>query len=301
MAFPKKDYILAASYSLRINSYDFESGLLIDEFMLPQLQANCVVPLVNEPGFMVGSYSSIFGYDLRAGSTQTPYVLVGHEGNVTGISVNHDILYSCGEDYFINGWDLREREMILELESRSQPNAVLTTTDNNIIITCGEEGEVETWDIRMCATTHRYTDIRSPIRSMDMSPNGNFFLAACHNGVVVGFNYRYGTITEKYRVNANNTCQTSIKISPDARTFATAASDNTAKIFSLETGELIHNLDHGKSKDWIWGVGYTSDSSTLVTGGSNCLIQGWDTKTGELKKKFPPLMKGISCIAMLNC
>ncbi len=83
-----------------------------------------------------------------------------------------------------------------------------------------------------------------------------------------------GTIREhKYRIS-------SLAITPDNKKFASASSDNTVKIWNLETGELIHNLtDHSSD---VNSIAITPDGKILVSGSSDSTVKFWDIETGEL-------------------
>jgi len=65
----------------------------------------------------------------------------------------------------------------------------------------------------------------------------------------------------------------SIAISPDGHTVASANIDNTARLWSLDSGQLVHALSGHVS--YVTAVAFSPDGQTLASA-------GWDTSTVRL-------------------
>ncbi|MEM9266034.1 MAG: TIR domain-containing protein, partial [Cyanobacteria bacterium P01_F01_bin.13] len=71
----------------------------------------------------------------------------------------------------------------------------------------------------------------------------------------------------------------SVGFSPDGKTLVSGSSDNTIKLWDVETGEEIRSFN-GHDDD-VWSVGFSPDGKTLVSGSSDNTIKLWDVETGE--------------------
>jgi WD40 repeat protein len=67
-------------------------------------------------------------------------------------------------------------------------------------------------------------------------------------------------------------------LSPDSRCLASASEDGTVKIWQMDTGEEIHNLQH---PDRVFGVAFSPDGRRLASGGWDQIVRIWDASTGE--------------------
>jgi WD40 repeat protein len=69
-------------------------------------------------------------------------------------------------------------------------------------------------------------------------------------------------------------------ISPDGQLLASGSSDNTVKIWHLQTGKLLHTLNgHTKS---VRCLAFSPNSRTLVSGSNDSSIMVWQVSTGQL-------------------
>ncbi len=67
-------------------------------------------------------------------------------------------------------------------------------------------------------------------------------------------------------------------VSPDRRYFVTSGLGNTAKVVDLESGEILHSLEH---EDHIQHAQFTPDGSHIVTASSDNTAAVWDLSTGK--------------------
>jgi WD40 repeat protein/tRNA A-37 threonylcarbamoyl transferase component Bud32 len=77
------------------------------------------------------------------------------------------------------------------------------------------------------------------------------------------------------------------EFSPDGRRVVSISRDNTARIWNVETGELVHRLEHGFP---VYHTSFSRDSRRLLTAGGNRKVGHalvWDMATG--KPVTPPL------------
>ncbi len=70
-----------------------------------------------------------------------------------------------------------------------------------------------------------------------------------------------------------------VAVSPDGRYFASGDWDGKAKLWDLETGEIVHTFSHGQ---FVHAVAFDASGGRLATGSSDRRIRIHDVATGEL-------------------
>ena len=299
---PNLGVLLAASYELRICAFNVATGDLVQEFEIQNSQANRIVTAPNEQKFYIGAYSYILGYDFTHSRKHTQ-AFAGHEGNVTDLVVNSSTILSCGEDKKVNIWDRRATQ---------KPQSTITTTSslNSIIlmpteqscVVCDENGVISSWDLRATSTFLQKTPpTKIPVRSLAIAPDGSQFVAAAQDGKTVCFKIDGNSFSENYNIQAHNETQVRCAISPNSKLFATAAADNSSRIWDLNSGDMKQTLlCSGEVQEWIWDVAFTHDSKFLCTGGSDCICRVWDVENGRMALQMPALERCISAIAIID-
>jgi WD40 repeat protein len=87
-----------------------------------------------------------------------------------------------------------------------------------------------------------------------------------------------------------------VAVSAEGRFIVIAYYDNTAKIWDLETGELLHSL--AGHTDGITSVAIAPDDSYIVTGSRDTTAKLWDTRTGECLCTFSGHNNVVTSVAI---
>ncbi|MDE5119394.1 MAG: hypothetical protein O4965_04225, partial [Trichodesmium sp. St19_bin1] len=66
--------------------------------------------------------------------------------------------------------------------------------------------------------------------------------------------------------------------SPDGKTIATASSDNTARLWDTENGNVLATLNH---QFWVNAVAFSPDGKTIATASYDYTARLWDTENGN--------------------
>jgi WD40 repeat protein len=73
-----------------------------------------------------------------------------------------------------------------------------------------------------------------------------------------------------------------IALSPDGKMVASGASDSMARLWDVESGILIANIEHA---DGIQALAFSPDGSSLSTASNDKLVNLWDLRNVELAKR----------------
>jgi G protein beta subunit-like protein len=293
--------LLAASYTLVITAYDLNTGSFRADYEIQNSQANRLVARRGETCFFAAGYSYVLQYDLQKKGRKASQNFVAHEGNVTDLDLTPTMIVTAGDDKTLKTWDRRksyQSEVVIRTQSANNCVQILPSGAPEIIAG-NEAGFLELYDLRssglLCAV--KMTD--KPIRSLAVPRDSLRIIAAAQDGKTSCYSAEGDTLTEQYRIQAHNDIQLRTVVSPDGKSFATTAANNSARVWDMENGDLRQSLASSDERVWIWDAAFTSDSAKLCTGGSDGICRMFDCENGRMEMTFPAVDKCISCLTIL--
>ncbi len=262
-----------------------------------------------------GEDNTIKLWNLRQNSVKT---LRGHEGTVGSVAFSPDgeLLVSGSDDSTIKWWDISRWQHVASHEPISiripfQVNEVTFSSDGQLIAITGKHvklfdvihqievgtlqhdewtwsaafspdgqllasgdhnGIVHVWNVqerRIIAQLERHS---AAVGSVKFSPDGRTLVSAGNDGLInlwdVSNWERLGSIP-------NNGAAYTVKFSPDGKTIATSGWE--VSLWSVKSGEKIATMSEGS--DWIRAVAFSSDSTTLASGGRDGTVRVQNIKT----------------------
>jgi WD40 repeat protein/DNA-binding SARP family transcriptional activator/class 3 adenylate cyclase len=204
----------------------------------------------------------------------------GHDGDVNDVAFSPDgsTLASTGEDGELNVWDPSTGRLLSSLWSDGDAWGPSFSADGSLVAAAwqGEPDQVRILDLstdRVVSTVR----VRAAIDTA-LSPDGKLVAVAHHwEDDDVGAVFDVSTGEEAFALAGPNCCYNpssrGVSWSPDGRLVA-ASSEDTARVWDVETGTVRHTLlGHTGS---VFSVGWSPDSSRLVTGGSDGTAKVWE-------------------------
>jgi serine/threonine protein kinase/WD40 repeat protein len=121
------------------------------------------------------------------------------------------------------------------------------------------------------------------IRSLAMSPRGEWFAAGCYDGSV--FLLDAAQSQARWTNTTHHGPVYGLAFSPDGQRLATSSMDQTARIWDVRSGrEVCPPLKHRAE---AVSAAFSRDGKRLATGG-NYEVRAWDVATGREIPGFPP-------------
>ena len=87
----------------------------------------------------------------------------------------------------------------------------------------------------------------------------------------------------------------SVAFSPDGNILASGSSDETIRLWDVNTGELLNTFEGHEGK--ITSVAFSPDGSILASGSNDKTLHVWNANTGELIETLTPHRRTVYCVA----
>jgi WD40 repeat protein len=212
-------------------------------------------------------------------------------------------LASGGKEAKVRFWDLATHKEVRQIPVQAQVvSDVAFTRDGKMVAVASREdadngenhrGGVELFDASNGMRVRRIAGPRRNIEQVEFSPDGKTLVATGGNDTALHL-WEVATGRELGPSNAHRGAVVEIAVAPDNRTVATAATDNTVRIWDAFTSRHLQRVDG--SRVWFCDKGDTL--LTIVDGEERSLVS-WDVVTGreKLRQNLPscnPSTAGLS-------
>lgn len=220
---------------------------------------------------------------IRLWTTQTDRckcigTLIGHEDYVTCAVIEDIYVMSGSADKTMRKWDMLTGECLFICRGhKSLINRIFCTGD--LIFTSSYDRTVRCWNfdtgeiVRIFAGHRRsvYPMVFIPYDEEDPAENG-------------------------HRVATKTSARGSLRIAEDL--LITGSADQTAIVWSFETGKIIHTLKEHTGA--LTCVAVDLEGKILLTGSTDHTIRSWDIQTGQRIRIFEGHQSSVICMTVYS-
>lgn len=292
--------VVAASYTLAITGFDVTNGSIVKEFEMQNSQVNRMFGIREENRLYAAGYRYVFIWDTTMKTKKPIATFQAHEGNIMDFSIHQNTLVTCGDDKLIRVWDRKTNKYINTIDTEFIPNCIRLIPGTAYIVCGDEDGNILLFEMNGSQTyIFKYKMSSRPVRSVVVSPDAKRVVAVEQSGKLACFEVGEGKLSVVYESVAHSDITVRVAMSQNGKFFATCAANNTAKLWNLENGDLVHTLVAGEDRVWIWDAAFVLNDTKVVTVGSDGSTRVFDCASGRLELSCPKADKANSCVTVL--
>jgi serine/threonine-protein kinase len=241
-----------------------------------------------------GMDSIVHVWDVTNGSKENS--LVGHENWILSLTFSSDGEYvftgsggfginesmSIGNDHTIREWSVSNGKEVRKYIGHKKPvRGVAINRDNDTIASASADGTVRLWDRQTGGEKLQIALKEGFPTSVVFSSLKRFVLVGTNKGKILVWDVLDNKIARSIAAHEGHIHL--VAVSPNQRTFLSASSDGTAKLWSDRSKSLRFACPHS---DAVLSIAFSPDSTRFLTGSDDGLVRLWDTATGKELHRF---------------
>ncbi|KAJ8318610.1 hypothetical protein KUTeg_003701 [Tegillarca granosa] len=252
--------LATAGYDHTVRFWQAHSGICYRTVQHPDSQVNALEITPDKQLIAAAGYQHIRMYDLN---TNNPNAVINYDGiskNVTGVGFHADgkWMYTGGEDNSVRIWDLRSRNLQCQriFQVNAPVNCVCLHPNQGELFIGDQSGSIHVWDLKTDNNEQLIPEQDASILSISIDPMGTMMAAVnnkgnCYIWTLTGGRGNDPTqLHPKAKFEAHNRYVLRCLFSPDStwvwdcafsgdsQYIITASSDNMARLWSVDTGEV---------------------------------------------------------------
>ncbi len=229
--------------------------------------------------------------------------LEGHTDSVLCLGISADgkrAVAGGGGGSPVRVWDLENRKELCRFTKHTGRvmSAAFLPNGKQVVSVGGPggddspPGEVRLWDVETGEEVRQFKGHQHEVRWVAVLPDGKRFVTAGQDGLACLWDVATG---KSVRPLGNGEAGGGGALTRDGRHVAQSWSDNTIRLFEVETGNEVRRFTGYKG--WAAGMAFSPDGRRLLSGSEGKTIYLWDVATGKEVCQFDGGFQGPAGVA----
>ena len=197
-------------------------------------------------------------------------------------------LVSASWDLTIKKWSLATSPSVLDAH-RHAIQDLDYSHDGKWLATASVDKTIKLWQMPNRQLDYVFSDIQSPVRTVQFSPNGQWLAAGTADGILYVWDLQTRQLKTKRMAHQKQINQ--VAFTSDSCTIGSVSNDGHIKLWNLTSDQPVGDIEGHRGA--INTISFSPDGSRFVTGGLDSTLRIWDRPQQHLLKEIPGNQQSI--------
>jgi len=197
------------------------------------------------------------------------------------VSANGQWIATTGSDKTVRVWNAATGAEMFQIPIQDTGSVLAFNNDGKYLVAGDQSGHINIWDISVMPASERYLQFNGEIGDMQFAPSADWIAASDENRVWLLTPGQLSTLTARPEGSAlfemRNTIR-EMRVSPNSNFIAVVTTTDDLLIYDLTRRRPMTITHTGSGLK----LGFSADSTQLITSSAAGSVQAWDTSTGKL-------------------